>query len=76
MSTHRTRRRAGTPAARPERHAYLAPLLAFAEAHARGEGVQHVTVAHDDWCSLFAGGPCDCSPVLRAGRTPDREAAC
>jgi len=27
--------------------------------------VSHVSVAHDDWCSLLAGkGACDCAPIV------------
>ena len=30
---------------------------------AQSGGVRHVSVMHDNWCSMLAGrGPCDCDP--------------
>jgi hypothetical protein len=27
--------------------------------------VRHISVVHDNWCSLIAGkGPCDCNPSI------------
>ena len=36
--------------------------------HKRHPGeVLHVTISHDDWCSFFQGGLCDCDPEVREG---------
>ena len=26
--------------------------------------VRHITVQHDDWCSIFRGGECNCKPEV------------
>lgn len=33
-----------------------------------GPGPHHVDIAHDDWCSIWSGGKCDCNPdvVMRS----------
>ena len=31
-------------------------------------GVYSVEILHDDWCSIFAGGPCDCEPIVKSPR--------
>ena len=28
-------------------------------------GLHHVILAHDDWCGVFKGKPCDCEPEFR-----------
>jgi len=45
---------------------YLAEILRL---QAEGKlstapGVQHVHVAHDEWCSIYSGGRCDCEPEV------------
>lgn len=46
-------------------------LLKIQAMVARGElspapgDVQHIDVLHDDWCSIFNGGRCDCKPDIR-----------
>jgi len=40
---------------------YLAKLLAMDFAAGT---VTIVTVRHDDWCTFWAGGSCDCDPVI------------
>jgi len=27
-------------------------------------GVHHLVVEHDDWCEIFRGGPCTCTPDM------------
>ena len=34
-------------------------------------GVWHVTVYHDDRCSVFRGGGCDCEPEVSEPRQDD-----
>jgi len=34
-----------------------------------------VVVAHDSWCGIFTGEPCNCDPELRAIRLNDFEGA-
>jgi hypothetical protein len=41
-------------------------------AQTRGEikeaGVFHVDVLHDNWCGIFSGRSCNCSPQVRKGK--------
>ena len=34
--------------------------------------VQHVVYFHDDGCSIFAGGECNCSPTVERRAEPTR----
>jgi hypothetical protein len=38
----------------------------------RGE-VNVVEVLHDDWCSIFNGGACDCDPIVVSSPAVDRK---
>ena len=31
-------------------------------------GLYHVMVSHDDWCSIYDGGTCDCNPEVKMGK--------
>lgn len=44
------------------------------EAVARGAQpgkVTHIDVYHDDWCAVFSGGACNCTPIVKP-RTPSK----
>lgn len=45
---------------------YLTQVLEVALQHPPAAGtINHVSIAHDDWCSLLAGkGACDCAPIV------------
>ena len=43
------------------RQPYLRQLLA---ASLTPGALTHAYIYHDDWCSIFQGGPCDCNPDL------------
>ena len=66
MAEHRVHYIGGGPS--PERHRYVARLLAMLE---RGElvtspgQVTHVDVFHDDWCPALSGGVCECDAVVK-----------
>ena len=32
--------------------------------------VSHVLYQHDDWCLIFLGEECDCSPIVSVHRQP------
>ena len=36
-----------------------------------GPGVHEITVAHDDWCNHFKGGPYNCDPDYRVRDIPE-----
>lgn len=40
------------------------------ELYGRGEApageLTHVDIYHDDWCNIWAGGACNCTPIVRA----------
>lgn len=60
--------------ARPhgEPPSYLLEVLEIAKTATPGT-VQYVNVAHDDGCEIFAGGACNCNPVVElAGPPPER----
>ena len=40
---------------------YHEKLAALAASMNEG-GLHIVNVLHDDWCSIWKGGPCDCNP--------------
>ncbi|MFA4973530.1 MAG: hypothetical protein WC683_13030 [bacterium] len=49
----------------PRRHNYCALVEAKAAASPVGVGeVRHIHVFHDDTCSIYKGGYCDCDPVI------------
>ena len=35
-------------------------------------GVTHVVVFHDEWCRIYDGGGCNCSPDIRFFAEPKR----
>ncbi len=49
---------------------YLKPLcwlLATGVIAPKPGEVRFVEVAHDDWCAIFKGEPCDCEPEIGLG---------
>jgi hypothetical protein len=52
---------------------YIAKQMEFIRQHPEliqpGKLV-NFAIAHDDWCSLFDGGPCDCDPDISVMETP------
>jgi hypothetical protein len=49
---------------RPEN--YLIKLIETLRRNPVGPGVNHVGIAHDDWCNLLSGkGPCNCDPEVQ-----------
>ena len=36
-------------------------------------GVAHITVVHEDGCSLLKGGECNCNPEVKEGMPPQIE---
>ncbi|QRM28684.1 hypothetical protein [Microvirga sp. VF16] len=64
---NRHQRRARAARARKHGTGYLGRLLAYQTSLLAGKpGVHHVTIAHDDGCSMFRGGPCTCSPDMHS----------
>jgi len=47
------------------RQPYIGPMLRAAR-KAKPGTVTHVYIYHDDWCSVFRGGLCDCNPEVVA----------
>lgn len=45
------------------RRGYLAQAIALGIAQKPGT-FSVIRVAHDDWCSIFRGGECDCYPDI------------
>lgn len=55
----------------PGRHNYRVILerkIAAGEISAPAGGVGDLTIRHDDWCSVYRGGLCDCRPEIELGR--------
>lgn len=53
------------------KHNYAAPMLALrSKVQAMGPGVYHVDCWHDDWCSIYRGGYCDCDVDVRLRGDP------
>ncbi len=44
---------------------YLSKLQRLLEDGQIGAGVYQIEVAHDRWCAIYLGGPCDCNPDVR-----------
>ncbi len=45
---------------------YLPKLIAlFDQGKAPPGTVTEAAIAHDDWCSIFRGGVCDCEPDVQ-----------
>jgi hypothetical protein len=45
---------------------YLPKLIEALQHYPVGQGVNHVSIAHDDWCNLLSGkGPCNCDPEVQ-----------
>jgi len=57
------------------RQPYIGPMLRAAR-KAKPGTVTQIRVYHDDWCSVFRGGLCDCNPEVTvadaAGRHGER----
>jgi len=49
---------------------YLSAVIDEARRHGRPGTVGITDVWHDDDCSFWAGGACDCRPVVKARRLP------
>ena len=49
----------------PTRHNYYAKVVRLLESGAGSEpGLKHVHIFHDDGCSIYNGGYCDCDAVV------------
>jgi hypothetical protein len=64
---NRHQRRARAARARKQGTGYLGRLLISRTSLLAGKpGVHHVTIAHDDGCSMFQGGRCACTPDMHS----------
>lgn len=54
----------------PTDHNFLRKVRALIAAGtiSGGPGLTEVDVYHDDGCGIFAGGRCDCDPVVKVRR--------
>jgi hypothetical protein len=60
---NRRQRRAAEARNRKKGAGYLGRLLASQQAPT--PGVHHVFIEHEDWCLIFEGGSCGCTPNMR-----------
>ncbi len=44
---------------------YLEKIEAIARQQQLSPGLHNVQVLHDDWCSIWRDGECDCEPEVR-----------
>jgi hypothetical protein len=44
---------------------YTEKVLTHAPEAVASGGVTQIDVAHDDWCAIFRGNPCNCSPTVK-----------
>ncbi|MEK7754511.1 MAG: hypothetical protein AAB654_21480 [Acidobacteriota bacterium] len=42
----------------------------YAEGKLQPTGMYQAVVAHDDWCAMYDGRPCDCDPDIQVCEGP------